>query len=79
LLERPGQPTKSIVPTIPEYVDDASVRYALDGAVAWSAMALSRALVEERRGVGDARFDRLRAIQRELTELRDEWGESEAG
>jgi hypothetical protein len=59
--------------TIPEYIDDGCVRYALEGAVVWSALALARALVDEELQPGDARFDRLVAIQRELIELREEW------
>lgn len=54
-------------------LDDGSVGYALDGAVIWSAMAVSRALVNEDRDRGDALLDRLLAVQRALTELRSEW------
>jgi len=73
MREPPTPPTKSFTPAIPEHLDDCSVDYALEGAIAWAAMAVSRALVEERRGAGDVLFDRLLALQRELTELRNDW------
>ena len=53
----------------------ACVRYALDGAVVWAALALSRALVDEQLRPGDARFDRLVAVQRELIGIREEWSD----
>ncbi len=59
--------------TIPEHIDDGAVRYALEGAVVWSALALARALADEELRPGEARFDRLVAIQRDLIELREEW------
>jgi len=59
--------------TATEHADNGSVRYALEGAVVWAALAFSRALVDERHGPGDPRYDRLLDIQRELTELRDDW------
>jgi hypothetical protein len=49
------------------------VRYALDGAVVWTALAMSRALVDEELRPGDARFGRLVMIQRELVEIREDW------
>ena len=60
-------------------LDDGSVRYALDGAVIWGAMAVSRALVDEDRDRGDALLDRLLAIQRALMELRSDWMAPESG
>jgi hypothetical protein len=59
--------------TIPEHIDDGCVRYALDGAVVWTALAMSRALVDEQLRPGDARFRRLVTIQRELVEIREDW------
>jgi hypothetical protein len=59
--------------TIPEHIDDGCVRYALDGAVVWTALAMSRALVDGQLRPGDAGFDRLVAIQRELSEIREDW------
>ncbi|HEY1592911.1 MAG TPA: hypothetical protein VGF81_14040 [Solirubrobacteraceae bacterium] len=59
--------------TIPEQIDDGCVRYAVEGAVVCSALALARALVDEELRPGDARCDRLVAIQRELIELRENW------
>ena len=79
MSERQIRSTESPVRTLPEHMDDASVRYAIDGAVAWAAMAFSRALVEERRRTGDPLFDRLLAVQRELTELRDAWAVGRGG
>jgi hypothetical protein len=54
-------------------LDDGSVGYALDGAVIWGAMAVSRALVNEDRDRGDVLLDRLLAVQRALIELRGDW------
>ena len=59
--------------TIPEHIDDGRVRYALDGAVVWAALAMSRALVDEQLRPGDPRFDRLVAVQRELAGIREQW------
>jgi hypothetical protein len=59
--------------TIPEHIDDGRVRYALDGGVVWATLAMSRALVDERSRPGDARVDRLVAVQRDLMAIREEW------
>lgn len=59
--------------TIAELVDDDSVGYALHGAVAWGALAISRALMNEERRAGDPLYDRLLSVQADLTRLRKDW------
>lgn len=72
-MREPHPQQQSTAWAIPEHIDDGCVRYALDGAVVWAALAISRALVDEQLRPGDARFDRLTSIQGELTQLREEW------
>jgi hypothetical protein len=64
---------KRYSPTVAELVDDDSVDYALHGAVAWGALAISRALMVDGRRAGDPFYDQLLEAQRQLTMLKKDW------
>lgn len=75
-MREPQAQPPSTASAIPDLGDDGSVRYALEGAVIWTALAMARALSDEHLWPGDAGFDRLAAMQSQLTKLRDQWGAS---
>ncbi len=71
--DRPEEIQEELFSSRDGYVDDGSVVHALDSAVVWGAMAVSRALVDEGRDPGDELLDRLLAIQTAIAELREDW------